>query len=171
MQKLTFSVSEKQFVAGSGEEERGFKATVLVHTCFFAFMCAPPAVALSPFDAQLRDCKMWAIALSHFLRDVVWLCVVVLYIWLCMLKYICVCVCIRTVTLHLLCGSWYMLVSGGIWAYWTLLLVDAYVCVWVHSYVCIFKMVVFLHVTHSTFYTCGVICNACSVHKCDYVTV
>ena len=43
-------------------------------------------------------------------------------------------------------------------------------CVWVHSYVCIFKMTVFLHVTHSTFYTCGVICNAYSVNKYDYVT-
>lgn len=59
-----------------------------------------------------------------------------------------------------------MYVSEGIRAYcsWR-------ICVWVHSYVCSFKMIVFRRVTRSTFYTCGVICSARSVHKCDYVSV
>lgn len=78
---------------------------------------------------------MWTTAVSHFLQDAVCLCVLVLYVWLCVHKYACVCIC--TVTVH--CVSfvthgicWRR--PGGIWAYWTLLLVDAYVCVWVHSY-------------------------------------
>lgn len=90
-------------------------------------------------------------------------------VWLCMHKYDCVCICTVTVhcisfVTHGICWRW----PGGIWAYWTLLLYDAYVCVWVHSYVSIFKMVVFLHVTHSTFYTVHVVRFAMHV---QYISV
>lgn len=114
-------------------------------------MRAPQAVALSPFDARLRDNKMWGNAMSHFLGDGVWHCALVLYVWLCMHVFV-----QSSCISRAMCDVWCASVRWRI-------------CVWVHSYVCIFKMIVFRHVTPSTFYTCGVISNACSVHKCDYV--
>lgn len=61
-QKLTFYVSEEQFVAGSWRGQN--RSSRLMFGCtrvlvfFLLLMRAPPAVALSPFDAQLRDSKM-----------------------------------------------------------------------------------------------------------------
>lgn len=174
--KWTFSASEKLFVSLYklvwGEKNIwGFKAAVGVHVFFFfSFFClyafAPPVVALSLFDAQLHDYKMWAMAMSHFLVDDVW------HWWCCMYGSVCaswfVCRCLHS---GAACLLWSVIYVGvGIWGL-LYTSVNWRVCVWVHSYVCIFSKIVFRHVTHSTFYACGVICNACWVHKGDYVNV
>lgn len=96
---------------------------------------------------------MWTTAVSHFLQDAVCLCVLVLYVWLCMHKYVRVYLYSYS-TLHFLCDSWYMLVSA--WRYMGLLNTSASwrICVCLSIQLCAFLrwlfscMWLFLHSIH-----------------------
>lgn len=175
--KWTFSASEKLLVSLYklvwGEKNIwGFKAAVVVHMCFFFFLCLYACATRGRLE-PVWCTVAWLQNVSHGNESLSWgWCVTLCARWCCMYGSVCaswfVCHCLHSGTACLLWSVIY--VGVGIWGL-LYTSVSWRTCVWVHSYVCIFPKIVFRHVTHSTFYACGVICNACWVHKGDYVNV
>lgn len=144
------------------------------HVFFFFIFLLPVCVRATRGRLEPVWCTVaWLLNVSCGNESLSWgWCVTPCAQWRCMYGSVCaswsVCRCLHSGTACLLWSVIY--VGVGIWGL-LYTSVSWRACVWVHSYVCIFPKIVFRHVTHSTFYACGVICNACWVHKGDYVTV